>query len=142
MRLRSYYSSVGFRSTRRRWRERCLLLFENKHHYVAKQKWYKYSIESLDLYQYTIDYERDHIWKKIMQYNALSITTRSRIVENPKRGLEIIEDAGSIGANMVCKYKKKTVFQSSYTLIGITPIWIFAPNLADHVICFDYFSKI
>ena len=33
--------------------------------------------------------------------------------------------------------KEKTVFQSSYTLLGIAPIWIFAPNLANHFICFD-----
>ena len=36
-----------------------------------------------------------------MQYNALAITTRSRIEETPKRGLEIIEDAHSIGAPTV-----------------------------------------
>ena len=28
----------------------------------------------------------------------------------------------------VTKGKEKTVFQSSYTLVGIAPIWIFAPN--------------
>ena len=33
--------------------------------------------------------------------------------------------------------KEKTVFQSSYTLVGIAPIWIFAPNLANYIICFD-----
>ena len=39
--------------------------------------------------------------------------------------------------NLWIRYKEKTVFQSSYTLVGIDPIWIFAPNLANHVICFD-----
>ena len=39
--------------------------------------------------------------------------------------------------NLWIRYKEKTVFQSSYTLVGIDPIWIFVPNLANHVICFD-----
>ena len=33
--------------------------------------------------------------------------------------------------------KEKTVFQSSHTIVGIAPICIFTPNLANHVICFD-----
>ena len=52
--------------------------------------------------QYTIIYERGHMGlKTIYQYNALSIIMRSRIEGNPKRGLEIIEDARSIGAPTV-----------------------------------------
>ena len=57
--------------------------------------------------------------KKIMQYNALSITTRSRIVENPKRWLKIIQDARYIGAPTVHKTRLLVKF-------------IFSPKLNTH----------
>ena len=80
-----------------------------------------------------VDYTAIHISLPFLSRCAACASYFLDMVITSIRGSE---DLGSEDFSLK-KVKEKTVFQCSYTLVGIAPIWIFAPNLANHVICFD-----
>ena len=59
------------------------------------------------------------------------------LIKRKQKRLESESDPLALVRFFFISTKEKTVFQSSYTLVGIAPIGIFAANLANNVICFD-----
>ena len=83
----------------------------------------------------------DPFFSQIMgKWEVYTLTKTANLVKFANCDFYISRQVYVKNANFVKFFfssKEKTVFQCSYTLVGIAPIWIFAPNLANHIICFD-----